>query len=116
MSVTAWHAIAACTVSLAVGAPVSAAGGQQAPASTVVAYENGYWFTGSTFEPRRMHVQGNTFIEPGERPDLVIDLDGGYALPPFGEAHNHNVELVPSQPERLEATLNAYLQAGVPVR
>ena len=113
MSVAAWRSIAAYTVSLAMGAAVSAAGEEQAPASTVVAYENGYWFTGSTFEPRQMHVRGNIFIEPGERPDLVIDLDGGYVVPPFGEAHNHNVELIPSQPARLEATLNAYLQAGV---
>ena len=113
MFVTGWRSIAACTVSLAIGAAVLAAGEEQATASTVVAYENGYWFMGSTFEPRRMYVQGNTFIEPGERPDLVIDLDGGYVVPPFGEAHDHNVELIPSQPARLEATLNAYLQAGV---
>ena len=113
MSMTAWHSIAACTVSLAIGAAVLEAGAEQAPAPTVVAYENGRWFTGSTFEPRRVYVQGDTFIEPGQPPDLVIDLDGGYVVPPFGEAHNHNVELIPSQPARLEATLNAYLQAGV---
>ena len=114
MSVTAWHSIAACTVSLAIGAAVLLeAGGEQAPVSTVVAYENGRWFTGSTFEPRRVYVQGDTFIEPGPRPDLAIDLAGGYVVPPFGEAHNHNVELIASQPARLEATLNAYLRAGV---
>ena len=113
MPIAARRFVAACTVSLALGTAVSAAGGEQAPASTVVAYENGRWFTGSTFEPRRMYVRGGEFIQPGERPDLVIDLDGGHVVPPFGEAHNHNVELLPSQPARLDATLNSYLQAGV---
>lgn len=117
MSVTAWRSIAACTVSLAIGAAVLAAGEEQAPASTVVAYENGYWFAGSTFEPRRMYGPGQHVHRAGGTPwgspDLVIDLHGGYVVPPFGEAHNHNVELIPSQPARLEATLNAYLRAGV---
>ena len=110
MSVTAWRSIAACTVSLAMGAAASAAGQEQAPASTVVAYENGRWFTGSTFEPRRMYVRGNTFIEPGERPDLVIDLDGGYVVPPFGEAHNHNVERC--RDRRRERRLRRHLGGG----
>jgi hypothetical protein len=85
---------------------------QQAPSSLTVAYQNGRWFTGSIFEPRTMYVRAGRFIEAVERPDSVVNL-GGYVLLPFGEAHNHNLELIPSQPMRLDALLRRYMQNGV---
>jgi len=85
----------------------------QAPSATVVAYENGRWFTGSTFESRTMYVRGDRFIERPTRMDSVVDLAGGYVVPPFGEAHNHNVELVPSQPTRFDSLMRSYMRAGV---
>jgi hypothetical protein len=41
--------------------------------------------------------------------DSLIDLSGKYVVPPFGEAHNHNVE----QSSRLDAVIHAYLKAGI---
>jgi predicted amidohydrolase YtcJ len=86
---------------------------QQATSIAVVAYENGRWFTGSTFESRTMYVRGDRFIDRPTQTDSVVDLAGGYVMPPFGEAHNHNVQLVPSQPARFDALIRSYMQAGV---
>jgi predicted amidohydrolase YtcJ len=47
-----------------------------------------------------------------ERPakvDSIVDLGGGYAIPPFAEAHNHNVHAS----EGLDSTISAYLRDGV---
>jgi hypothetical protein len=43
------------------------------------------------------------------RVDSVFDLSGKYVIPPFGEAHNHNV----AQSSRLDATIRMYLEAGI---
>lgn len=78
---------------------------QQPSSSIVTAYENGRWFTGSAFESRTMYVEGDEFVERPERTDVVVDLDGSYVVPPFGEAHNHNVDS--------NARLQTYMRAGV---
>lgn len=41
--------------------------------------------------------------------DSTLDLGGGFVVPPFGEAHNHNVEPIGPVDERLAA----YLRDGV---
>ncbi len=74
----------------------------------VIAYENGHWFTGSRFESRTMYVQGNRFVDRPQRADSVIDLEGGYVVAPFGEAHNHNVD-----PVNRDALAATYLRSGV---
>jgi hypothetical protein len=43
------------------------------------------------------------------RVDSIIDLSGKYIVPPFGEAHNHNVE----QSARLDGVIGMYLEAGI---
>lgn len=91
-------------LTLLAGVLVAGAWSRQASSSLVVAYENGRWFTGSAFESRTMYVQGDRFIDRPERIDSVVDLGAGYVLPPFGEAHNHNVE---------PARIRSYMQAGV---
>ncbi len=83
--------------------------GTGASASPAVAYENAWWFTGTDFEQRTMYVADGHFVKRPPRIDKVVDLAGGYVVPPFAEAHNHNVE--PSA--RIEAVLQSYLAAGV---
>jgi hypothetical protein len=78
-------------------------------ASPVVAYENGWWFTGTDFERRTMYVTEGRFMERPSQIDAVVDLAGGFVVPPFAEAHNHNVE--PSA--RVGSVLDSYLSAGV---
>jgi predicted amidohydrolase YtcJ len=43
------------------------------------------------------------------RPDSSIDLHGGFVVPPFGEAHNHNIEAS----SRIDALIARYLHDGV---
>jgi amidohydrolase family protein len=58
-----------------------------------VAFVNGHWFDGKTFMAKRAYsVDGNLTFRKPARIESAIDLAGGFVVPPFGEAHNHNVE------------------------
>lgn len=73
-------------------------------------FANGQWFDGRKFVRRKFYTVGGrlTSRRPA-RVDSVIDLSGKYVVPPFGEAHNHNVEQSP----RLDAVIRRYLEAGI---
>ncbi len=43
------------------------------------------------------------------RIDAIVDLEGGYVVPPFGEAHNHNVEPLNNLPK----VIATYLEHGI---
>jgi amidohydrolase family protein len=80
------------------------------PATSTTAYRNGFWFDGSRFVPRTAYVVGQTLsFRTPKRVNATIDLHGGYVVPPFGEAHNHNVEPLADVP-KLIAT---YLEHGI---
>ena len=69
---------------------------------------NGRWLEGRRFVERTMYVERGAFTH--RRPvsvDSVIDLGGRFVVPPFGEAHNHNIEGARA------ATVKAYLDAGI---
>jgi imidazolonepropionase-like amidohydrolase len=69
---------------------------------------NGRWFDGRRFVARTLYVERGAFTS--QRPvaiDSTIDLAGRFVVPPFGEAHNHNIEGAPA------ATVKAYLDAGI---
>ena len=73
-------------------------------------FTNGRWFDGRGFTPGRFYSSGG--ILSSRRParvDTVIDLKGRYVVPPFGEAHNHNVEHSP----RIDDVIRRYLRDGV---
>src|SRR5215208_1561901 len=56
-------------------------------------FVNGRWFDGHTFRNRIFYsVNGMLTSKRLNRVDSLIDLRGRYVIPPFGEAHNHNVE------------------------
>jgi Amidohydrolase family len=75
-----------------------------------VAFVNGLWFDGRGFGPKTAYaVDGDlTFRRPAHIAS-TIDLSGGYVLPPFGEAHNHNVEPLNKIPPLVER----YLRHGI---
>jgi hypothetical protein len=80
------------------------------PATEVLELRNGRWFDGTRFEERTVHVVDGRFERTRpKRIDRVVDLQRGYALPPFGEAHNHNF----TGPWEVEALVTRYLRAGV---
>ncbi len=56
-----------------------------------------------------MYVSDGMFVARPARVDSVIDLASNFVVPPFAEAHNHNVEASP----RLDSVTAAYLRAGV---
>jgi len=73
---------------------------------------NGKWFNGSGFAERTMYMSGGVFTEASRvKPDSVIDLRGGFVVPPFAEAHNHNFDA--SSPETAKAVVARYMKDGI---
>ena len=85
--------------------------GQQPPPKT---YEfiNGRWFDGQEFKDKTFYSVGGVLTsKKRSKTDSVIDLTGKYVVPPFGEAHNHNVEW--SDEETFARLKRTYLEAGI---
>lgn len=79
-------------------------------AQPTAAFTNGRWFNGREFEPRVMYSVAGVFqIRQPTTIDATIDLQGGFVIPPFGEAHNHNVE----GSSRTDAVLARYISEGI---
>lgn len=74
-----------------------------------IAFENGIWLQGNRFESRNFYsVDGLLTTQAPDRVTQTIDLTGGYVIPPYCEAHNHNIGV--GRPEERSAR---YLLAGV---
>jgi imidazolonepropionase-like amidohydrolase len=80
------------------------------PDSPNFASVNGLWFDGNTFQNGILYSQKGllTRIKPTQL-DSIIDLQGDYVIPPFGEAHNHNL----SYPQFIDSEITKYLCDGV---
>src|SRR5688572_29257898 len=79
-------------------------------------FDNGLWFDDSAFiratvfvEDGRLRFAANR-AEAGRAANRVIDLRGRYVVPPFCEAHNHNLGL---DSEQNSQHINNYLRDGV---
>jgi len=72
---------------------------------------NGNWFNGMTFEEKTAWVNKGilSFTENNTKFDTIIDLTGKYVIPPFAEAHNHNLE----SDYKLNERIDSYLDNGV---
>jgi len=81
------------------------------PNSLAMKLINGYWFNGSIFERKTAWVNEGvlSFADNGKPNDTIIDLAGKYVIPPFGEAHNHNLE----SDYELKKRIDSYLDNGV---
>ena len=74
------------------------------------AFVHGQWFDGEGFQAETWYaVQGRLTRQAPSGPVETVDLSGLYMVPPFGEAHNHNVE----GPWNVQAVAKRYLQDGV---
>lgn len=102
-----WKAAAICVVVVLAGCR----GRPGSPAVRVehgVEYRGGRWFDGTRFVPRTMYVAGGILRRLAPlRVDSVVDLAGGYVIPPFGDAHHHLVD------PRIEPTNAAFLRDGI---
>ena len=75
-------------------------------------FANGNWFDGEKFDRRTFYsVAGTLTSKRPAQVDRVFDLSGKYVVPPFGEAHNHNLDW--SSDERFARVNKMYLEAGI---
>jgi imidazolonepropionase-like amidohydrolase len=84
----------------------------ESTASQNVALVNGKWFNGKSFESRTLYgVNGRFTAKQPARVDRTLDLSGTWIVPPFGEAHNHNIGT--GLEERDKEAIKKYLADGV---
>ena len=86
------------------------AGGSGGPHPDRTAYVNAQVFDGERFAPGAIVVEGDRLVtaDPSTATKRV-DLGGNYVVPPFCEAHNHNLGL----PDENDATIARYLSEGI---
>lgn len=84
--------------------------GQRAQAVKTTHFVNGYWFDGRRFVSTDFYAVNGLLVhsQPGQV-DETVDLSGGYVVPPFGDAHEHNFDSVENTP----AMVQTYLKDGV---
>lgn len=71
-------------------------------------FVNGNWFDGNAFKKRIFYsVDGTLTSKKPKRIDSTIDLKDNYIIPPFGEAHNRNVD------GSNDEILRKYLEDGI---
>ena len=91
----------------ALAASLLAAG---AATAETTAFTNGQWWSPNGFVEGDRYAEDGVFIEaPAGPPDRTVDLGGAWIVPPFGEAHNHNLD----DAARAAAMSRTYLSAGI---
>jgi hypothetical protein len=79
------------------------------PTERVTEFRNGQWFDGTRFVRRPMFVVGATLEERRpSRVDTIVDLAGGYVVPPFGDAHQHLYD-----PSGINAFIARFVRDGI---
>ncbi|MBB6095122.1 SAM-dependent methyltransferase [Povalibacter uvarum] len=98
------------SVSLLLCGSAGAGGANPVAAAKTYAFEKAAWFDGHAFRAGAFYSVGGvlTFDRPG-KVDEFVDLRGGYVVPPFAEAHNHNIEPRP----KLAEVIRRYLTDGI---
>ena len=81
------------------------------PDSKVIQLVNGNWFNGTSFEKKTVWVKDGLFYfkKVEKMVDTLIDLSNNYVIPPFAEAHNHNLE----SSYEIDKRIASYLDNGV---
>jgi hypothetical protein len=73
-------------------------------------FTNGQWFDGKQFKRVIFYsVNGWLTKKKPARIDQVIDLDNGFVIPPFADAHNHHFD----SPRLIDQQVEIYLRDGV---
>jgi imidazolonepropionase-like amidohydrolase len=81
------------------------------PANSQTLWKNGRWFDGTTFVSREMYSDERGLLS-ADRPAKVrqtVDLNGGFVVPAYGDAHHHGID----RAEGLKPKINAFLRAGI---
>jgi hypothetical protein len=104
------RAFLASTVAALAGMATGIKGMSQQSPSKVYEFVGASWFDGKTFRPKRFYSVGGVLTSRKPvRVDSVIDLTNKYVVPPFGEAHNHNIEYS----GRIDEVIRQYLREGI---
>lgn len=78
----------------------------------IYAFTNGSYFDGTSFKNKTIYtIDGRISFKKPADIDSIIDVSGKYIIPPFGEAHNHNVEWYGE--ERFNKLRDRYLKEGI---
>jgi hypothetical protein len=91
---------------------LSLAAGTNVPAQTgIVHFVNGRWFNGSGFATDDFYAENGVLTHRPTIKDgvVTVDLHGGYVVPPFGDAHEHNFDSVANTPR----VTTDYLRDGI---
>jgi imidazolonepropionase-like amidohydrolase len=94
-----------------VGRPGTTPGpsGASSVAGPSLEFANGRWYTGTGFSNRTLYsVNGVLRTERPARIDSVLDLGGGFVVPPFGDAHTHNLDGT----SNIDRVRDAYVREG----
>lgn len=76
----------------------------------VIKYENGHWFNGQGFENKSFYsIDGVFSLNSKSDPDSIIDLKQAYIIPPFGDAHTHNL----ADPSTIDEMIKKYVMDGI---
>ena len=75
--------------------------------AATMAIEGGRWFDGERFVPSTWYVvDGKLTRRPPRRIDLRIDAKGASVVPPYADAHNHDMQNAWGIARRLTAALH----------
>lgn len=101
--------IAVAVLLLGAGATIQMVRAEDPPPT--YAFVNGRWWDGRQFVERTMFsMYGEMMPSSPGRVDSTVDLAGGWVIPPFGEAHNHNAGMKGSS---LATVTARYLREGI---
>lgn len=106
MKTAMWAALAAAA-GLALTGPATAQGKGGGPAETI-RFTGAQWWTPQGFVSGDRYVRGGVFVAP-TRAARVVDLNGAFVTPAFGEAHNHNLD----GPDLARHVSDQYLANGI---
>lgn len=70
-------------------------------------FDNGFWFDGNTFQAKTAYsINGVLFFKFKGKIDSTVDLQNGYVIPPFAEAHTHQFLDIMNFQEQIDDFLN----------
>ena len=78
-------------------------------------FVNGRWFDGRSFQPQTFYSVDGILTKKKPRGDIeTIDLANAFVVPPFAEAHNHNLgSAIYLNREFTQRMIQRYLAAGI---
>jgi Amidohydrolase family len=97
----------AALATLAAALPSSLAA--PAPAPRLYKFVGGKWFDGRGFVRAVFYSLDGVLARSGPAQASVVDLKGGFVVPPFADAHNHYI----AGPHDIDRILDEYLRDGI---